>query len=251
MCYRNEKIRGFTLVELSIVIIIIGFLIAGISAGTSLIQQAKLNALIREFGTYGSAVLEFQSIYGYLPGDLPNATSYWPNGNTANGDGDGTIGYASNSNSPFEDTYAWNQLSLAGLIKGSYIGGLQGVRYTAGVNVPISAYGSNTGYELSENSTFNNPVSNTMLEVGAYRASGGLYDNAAIMPVDAYAIDNKMDDGNPQYGIIQTMRGESIDSSNVCVNHAGFGSVPTSPVTYLLTDDTASCRIFYIINRNE
>lgn len=37
---------GFTLVELSIVIIIIGFLIAGVSAGSSLIKQAETNAVI-------------------------------------------------------------------------------------------------------------------------------------------------------------------------------------------------------------
>ena len=62
--------QGFTLVELSIVIIIIGFLIAGISAGTSLIRQAGLSSVITDLTNYKMAVNMFKDKYGGLPGDL-------------------------------------------------------------------------------------------------------------------------------------------------------------------------------------
>ena len=56
----NKKHLGFTLVELSIVIIIIGFLIAGISGGKSLIEQAKLNSVISELQKYQLIYNNFQ-----------------------------------------------------------------------------------------------------------------------------------------------------------------------------------------------
>ena len=78
---------GFTLVELSIVIIIIGFLIAGIAAGKSLIRQTKLNSIITESQMYILAINTFKDRYSYYPGDLPNAEAYWPTTNSGGGDG--------------------------------------------------------------------------------------------------------------------------------------------------------------------
>ena len=63
----KKRTQGFTLVELSIVIIIIGFLISGISAGQSLIQQAKLNSVITEFMEFDTALQAFKIRYNYLP----------------------------------------------------------------------------------------------------------------------------------------------------------------------------------------
>lgn len=100
--------QGFTLVELSIVIIIIGFLIAGIAAGTSLVQQAALNSVIVEAQTYLAAFNTFKSRYSYYPGDFPYASSYWPN--TVNGNGDGLIQY------PDENQGVWEQLNADKII---------------------------------------------------------------------------------------------------------------------------------------
>ncbi len=117
----NNKIReteGFTLVELSIVIIIIGFLIAGISGGTSLIKAAQLNSIITDLQQFQLAYQGFVDHYGGVPGDITNATSYWPNdgtcGQTAsncNGDGNGLITYGGSEMHAF-----WKELSLSGLI---------------------------------------------------------------------------------------------------------------------------------------
>lgn len=69
---------GFSLIELSIVLIIIGLLISGIVSGQSLIFSAKTQRAITEIKNWRQAVLLFKNIKNRLPGDI---------------DGSGMIGY--------------------------------------------------------------------------------------------------------------------------------------------------------------
>ena len=73
--------KAFSLIELSIVLIIIGLLVAGITGGQSLIENAKNRALINEIRGWKQAVNAFYLLKERLPGDLNN---------------DGKVGYGSN-----------------------------------------------------------------------------------------------------------------------------------------------------------
>lgn len=73
--------RGFTLVELAIVLVIIGLLIGGILAAQSMISTAKINAQVQQIGQFDAMVLNFKTQYNYLPGDAP----------AFGGDGDGVV----------------------------------------------------------------------------------------------------------------------------------------------------------------
>ena len=64
-----KKKSAFSLIELSIVLIIIGLLIAGITGGASLIRSAELRAVIGEYRGYSTAVNGFYVQYNDLPGD--------------------------------------------------------------------------------------------------------------------------------------------------------------------------------------
>lgn len=67
----NNKIKNaFSLVELSIVLIIIGLLVAGVTSGQSLIESAKIRAVINEINGLKQGIFAFYVAEGRLPGDL-------------------------------------------------------------------------------------------------------------------------------------------------------------------------------------
>ena len=203
-----NKCSAFTLVELSIVIIIIGFLIAGISAGQSLIKQAALNGVISELSQFHTAMSIFKSKYSGLPGDIPNASAYWPNCDAipanCDGDNDGLI------DSDSEFLRAWQQLAAAGLINGSYTG--SGTK-EIGINIPGSKLGSDVGYLLYNwgyppwgNCIESSPRGGNCAWQTINICSGT--DPFACAPVmtttDIYNIDLKIDDGLARQGTIWT-----------------------------------------------
>lgn len=75
MSHINKK--AFSLVELSIVLIIIGLLVAGVSGGSKLIHSAKLNNIISDIQSLDSNVSVFKLTYSELPGDMPNAKDFF------------------------------------------------------------------------------------------------------------------------------------------------------------------------------
>ena len=65
-----KNIHAFSLIELSIVLIIIGLLVAGITGGASLIESAKVKAFYDSLNQYKQAVYTFYSTHDRLPGDF-------------------------------------------------------------------------------------------------------------------------------------------------------------------------------------
>jgi len=68
--------KGFTLIELSIVLLILFLIAGGIIGGSKLISNAKINNLIKEIAMYQQQIVVFKKKYGYLPGQMPNAREY-------------------------------------------------------------------------------------------------------------------------------------------------------------------------------
>lgn len=173
--------RGFSLVELSIVLVILGLLVGGILAGRSLIRASELRSISSDFTRYKTAIAAFRDKYFYLPGDLPNAVKFWgaqaggtadgPNTTcsqldynnpatgqaTCNGDGNGQIGVYNQMSTNYENYRAWQQLSNAGMIEGQFAGVTDspygvysGNKVTApGWNIPASRANAQAGFNLA------------------------------------------------------------------------------------------------------
>ncbi len=74
----NRSCKGFTLVELAIVMTIIGLLIGGILKGQELLENARVTSTIAQVKSYEASVTAFRDIYEFLPGDLPDAGNKIP-----------------------------------------------------------------------------------------------------------------------------------------------------------------------------
>lgn len=158
----NTTRRGFTLVELSILLVIIGLLAGAVLVGRDLIRHAEFVKLHSQYTELVTAINTFRTKYNCLPGDCPNATAFLgtysgmpqPPLSTAthaapaffitdtfgsptlNGDGDGRIDA---KNTMYEMSTHWQHLAATGLISGSYTGGIStqgGSLILPGVNCP-------------------------------------------------------------------------------------------------------------------
>jgi prepilin-type N-terminal cleavage/methylation domain-containing protein len=95
-CASNRNQHGFTLVEISIVMIIIGLLIGGTFGGMKLIENMQVNKTVQDLKAIESAALTFRDTYGRLPGDIVSPAARLPNCTVApcatGGNGDRSIG---------------------------------------------------------------------------------------------------------------------------------------------------------------
>ena len=253
---------GFSLVELSIVLVILGLLTGGILAGQSLIRASELRSVTADVQRFSSVVYTFRDKYFAMPGDMSNATKFWqaagtcPGTNatpqtttaTCDGNGDGEIGRGSGAvnSEDAEILLAWKHLANAGLIEGSYSGVTDHTdiaaslpQYNTGWNVPKSKLG-NGGYVLwyrynptGASSQF--PHIATKISFGTY-PSGSTEAGAIIKPEEAWNIDTKMDDGRPALGQIHSGTFLACVTTNV-----------PSTAEYFLTNTGQNCILHFFL----
>lgn len=213
----SRKQAGFTLVELAIVMVIAGLVFAGIMGGVGLIHSAKLHSVVSDVGDFREGVSEFVARYEGLPGDIYNATELWAD--TTGGNNDGRL-----ATWDTEGLQAWMQLARAGIVKGDYSGAPIGGAAVPGSNVPVSRF-EGGGYSLyyvdaadadwdhgdtpgTGGVTILRNSQGNMLILG--RAAAASFTSSGLLSQeDALSIDNKMDDGWPDSGQVQSPVGTS------------------------------------------
>lgn len=253
---------AFSLVELSIVLVILGLLTGGILGGQSLIRAAELRGVTTDFQRFHSAFHTFQDKYLAIPGDMQNATSFWTSlgGDgynstcqanfatgtaTCNGNGDGDIG--NNSVAWGERFRAWQHLANAALIEGSYTGRdgstTQGDELDAnfnrpGINIPRARV-NNTNYVIAWRGASSGDI-NWFDEAGDYNliALQGT-SSQPLKPEEAWNIDTKLDDGRPAYGRITASKSTGTWMPNCTTTGV------SSTSEYRLNYTSLACGIFY------
>lgn len=240
--------HGFSLVELSIVLVILGLLTGGILGGKSLIKAAELRAVGQEYENWQIAVKTFENKYAAIPGDMSNAEDFWGrsgvgDGKTWNGNGNGNINQAPSANTHGEMFTFWQHLSLAGLIPGTYTGVAgPGSNEDAeiGENVPPSKF-SRGGWTVNHSDEvwlpddFDLDYGNTY-QVGAAPSTWETAE-PLFTPEEAWNIDTKFDDGKPGQGIVIANYW-----NNLCSNAS---SNTDFNAEYRLEDPTVLCALFF------
>jgi len=219
--YARQK--GFTLVEIAIVLVIIGLLLGGVLKGQELITQAKIKNVANDFNGMSAAVYGYQDRYKKFPGDDDKATTRWSTATgLTNGSGDGVIGvlagtpsfpgYESQTEAD-ESRLFWRHLRLAGFIGGDNANGQQ----------PQNAVGGLVG-----------------VQHGGLGLTGLIICSSNLPGKIANAIDAQFDDGDATKG---SVRGQKQTGSNDPVAAGNTTSAPANAYV----DDGAT---LYVVCKN-
>jgi prepilin-type N-terminal cleavage/methylation domain-containing protein len=207
-----QRRSGFTLIELSIVLVIIGLLAGGVLVGRHLIRAAEMKTIVSDVEKFETAINTYRLKFNALAGDHTRAEEFFGASVTDNGDGDGFIRNDWVNN---ESWLFWQHLALAGFIAGSYSGApgpndsvLPSGNAVLRVNVPATRV-SGVGYSLYLSPTSNYDwaginLRSYLLPVGRdggtpwnYLTWGGW-----LPATEAASFDQKYDDGIANSGRI-------------------------------------------------
>ncbi|MDK9722527.1 MAG: prepilin-type N-terminal cleavage/methylation domain-containing protein [Rhodospirillales bacterium] len=127
----TEAEAGFTLIEMSIVLVIIGLLIGGVLKGQELIDSTRLKSVVAQWDAVKAATNGFQDRYNGMPGDYSTATTVIRATGVENGDGNGVIGTTSaaplasgsGTGAAGENLNFWAHLTAANLLSGVQLSG--------------------------------------------------------------------------------------------------------------------------------
>jgi len=224
--------QGFTLIELSIVLVIIGLIVGGILVGQDMIKAAEIRATVAQVEKYNSAVNTFVSKFNAMPGDITSEKAVAFGlfsettlaGTAGHQDGNGLIegGAAAGTNPVGETISFWRHMSDANLVDGNF-----GTTANAAIVVTTGVVTANvTSPNQSLPSTKTTPNNYYVV----YAASGinyyqflpiaqiqtgpaYTYSNVGVTPVQAYNMDTKLDDGMPNTGVVQAKGIASVNGN--------------------------------------
>ena len=124
----HNATRGFGLIELIVVIVILGIIFLMTLKGAALIAPMRAVVVAQQIENYRAAVQRYQAEYSALPGDDPAAATRWGRTEAIYNMGNAVVSFAGNgkinglfddvANAAGEQFVAWRDLRLGGFIEG-------------------------------------------------------------------------------------------------------------------------------------
>jgi len=222
-----ERASGFTLIEIAIVLVIIGLLLGGVLKGQELITGARVRNLISQQDGIKAAFFGFQDRFRALPGDYASASTNI-NGVGINGDGNGRI-EGPNTGGTYETILAWNHLTAAGFLNGSYTMASSSTSQPIDTNNPKNPY-----------SVYIQLIYDNVYGVTAGKPSKHNLKTGSQVPVEIMAeVDRKIDDGLPDAGGFQYTTyvpppGTALTPSDCVITTA-------TPMTWNIAQGSTNC----------
>ena len=178
--------RGFTLIEIAIVLVIIGLLLGGVLKGQEMITQGKIRSVEKEIDGVAMAIHTYRDRYRALPGDDAQASGRWSSiTDTDDGNADNRLAGAFNSTTDDDESrLLWQHLRLAGLLAGD----------SSSSNQASNAVSGQLG------------VQHDILSGNNVLLSGLVVCSTNLPASIANAIDAQQDDGTPSSGSLRAFQ---------------------------------------------
>lgn len=208
----RQSEAGFTLIELSIVLIIIGLLIGGVLQGQEMINNTRIKTTVSQTDSIQAGVQTFEDKFGNLPGDFGSAAIIGATAATSVGFNDGIITASKTvANSPAaigadltaetEATVVFDHMEKANLLQGVNQAGATDVFF-----LPTRINGGAFDVATFTYNVIGTTTTKSIPDGVGIRIRGGTATSSAALlpPKDAFSLDTKYDDGNAITGRWQT-----------------------------------------------
>jgi prepilin-type N-terminal cleavage/methylation domain-containing protein len=176
--------RGFTLVELAIVMVIIGLLIGAVLKGQAMIDDAKQKRLLNDLQGISAAYFTYYDRYNAIPGD-DASTHGWAG--VGAGNADGFVGGTAVPAPTGESQEAWQALRYAGLISGDPVAtgatSLPGHPYGGKYGLSNRSFGAAIG---TKNYIYVDNIAGSVAEIIDIKYDDGVYNTGTVQASGAY-----------------------------------------------------------------
>lgn len=215
----NKRQKGFTLVEIAIVLIIIGLLLGGILKGQELINSARVRNLADQSAAVQTAYYGFIDRYRQVPGDWAKAEATRAIGKTVNtpaASGSG-VGNGRVDNNFAEAAAVWEQLARAEFLSGGFTPATRAPASETAYakNAPLNAF--NGPLILTQNQSYTDDDATPPARLNLHLGRN--------IPVNiARELDVKIDDGLPNTGSLRLTRRQSRSATFTNNFASNFGT---------------------------